>query len=104
MKVYKIRIDQKAISDIQEATNWYNKRLPKLGTRFQQVVKRQIGTLKNNAEVYSTKYQDVHCMPVKKFPYLIHFTVDGANRVIEIFAVIHTSRSPDIWDEKRSNP
>jgi mRNA-degrading endonuclease RelE of RelBE toxin-antitoxin system len=102
LKARKITISPSAIFDIQEATDWYNKRLPKLGSRFQLAVKRQIGALKNNAEGYKTKYQDVHCMLVKKFPYLIHFTIDETNRIIEVFAVIHTSRSPEIWDEKRN--
>jgi mRNA-degrading endonuclease RelE of RelBE toxin-antitoxin system len=103
MKSCKVIISAAALLDIQEITNWYNKCLPKLGSRFQKVAKQQIGTLKLNAEGYSTRYNNVHCLPIKKFPYLIHFTIDNVNRIVEVFAVIHTSRSPDIWEE-RNNP
>jgi len=100
MNRYKVTISPFALSDIQEITNWYNKCLPKLGTRFQQVVKQQIGTLTYNANAYSIRYKNVRCMFVRKFPYLVHFQLDEATRVVEIFAVIHTSRNPDIWEEK----
>jgi hypothetical protein len=40
-------------------------------------------------------------MLIKKFPFLVHFVVDEAAVVVEIFAVIHTSRNPTIWEERR---
>ncbi|MFI5137688.1 MAG: type II toxin-antitoxin system RelE/ParE family toxin [Sphingobacteriales bacterium] len=100
MESYKVLVGSIALLDIQEITNYYNKCLPKLGSRFQKLVKQQIGTLKNNAELYSIRYGEVHCMYVRKFPYLVHFTIDSKNRIVEVFAVIHTSRSPDIWEER----
>ena len=100
MKPYKVIVGSIALLDIQEITNYYNKCLPKLGSRFQKLVKQQIGTLKDNAEVYNKRYEDVHCLFVRKFPYLIHFTIDNKNRIVEVFAIIHTSRSPDIWEER----
>lgn len=42
-------------------------------------------------------------MPIEKFPYMVHFTVDEKNGIVKILAVIHTSRNPDIWDEKTKN-
>jgi mRNA-degrading endonuclease RelE of RelBE toxin-antitoxin system len=100
MKPYKVTIGTAALFDIKDATDWYNKRLPGLGLRFQKAVRQQIDTLKTNADGYSIRYQDVHCMPVRKFPFLIHFTIDSANRAVEIFAVKHTSRNPEIWEQE----
>jgi hypothetical protein len=37
---------------------------------------------------------------VDVFPYTIHFEVDESKRLIIIYAVIHMSRNPDIWDER----
>jgi len=101
MDKYKLKIDTDALSDIQEITNWYNEQLPGLGTRFQKQVKSQINSLKLNPHGYSTRYVDVHCMLIKKFPFLVHFTIDEIKFLIEVFAVIHTSRNPKIWLEKR---
>ena len=100
MKFYRVKINTNALFDIQEATDWYNKQLPKLGTRFQNNVKQHINTLKYNADGHSLRYADVLCMLVKKIPFLIHYVIDEVNDVVEVFAVIHTSRNPKIWEQK----
>ena len=103
MKRFKIKIDKEALTDIQEATDWYNQKVEGLGTRFQKQVKLQINSLKNNPESYRRRYADVRCMLIKKFPFLIHFTINEPKHIVEIFAVIHTSRNPKIWKQRRSN-
>jgi len=100
---YKIQIDIDALSDIAEATKWYNKRQPGLGQRFQKIVKTQISTLKSNAHICTIRYKNVHCMPINKFPFMVHFRIDEVPRVVVVFAVIHTSQNPEIWEE-RNNP
>jgi plasmid stabilization system protein ParE len=100
MKPYKVRISPDALLDIQEATNWYNEQVPKLGTRFQDDTKNQINKLKNNALKHSIRYADVRCALIKKFPFLIHFVVDEDNQLVEIFAILHTSRNPKIWEKR----
>ena len=97
---YKVVIDTSALDDIQGATDWYNLQLSGLGTRFQKQVKLQIESLKNSPESYGVRYARVRCMLVKKFPFLVHFVIDDVNAVVEIFAVIHTSRNPKIWEQK----
>ena len=101
MKKYKLFIDTSALLDIQETTDWYNEQSPGLGSLFQKQVKLQINKLKNNPLSYSIRYADVRCMLVKKFPFLVHFIVDDSNSFMEVFAVIHTSRNPKIWEQKR---
>jgi hypothetical protein len=101
MTKYKILIDNSALQDIQEITDWYNEQLSGLGTRCQNQVKKQINTLKINPQAYGIRYSDIRCMLIKKFPFLVHFVVDEAAVVVEIFAVIHTSRNPTIWEERR---
>jgi len=103
MRSYKIKISPDALSDIQDSTNWYNKQVPGLGTRFKKSVKQQIETVKTRAEFYSIRYQNVRCMLVKKFPFLIHFTIDEEAKLVEVFAVFHTSRNPKIWSERRED-
>ncbi len=101
MTRYTILIDSDALIDIQDATDWYNKQLPGLGTRFQKQVRLQVNTLKTNAESFTTRYANVRCMVIRKFPFLVHFVLNRNEMTVEIFAVIHTSRNPKIWEEKR---
>ena len=96
---YKILIDEEALSDIQEATEWYNEQLQDLGSRFQKQVKSQINSLKTDAEIHTNRYENVRCMLIKKFPFMVHYTVD--NLTVNIFAILHTSRNPKIWEDRK---
>jgi mRNA-degrading endonuclease RelE of RelBE toxin-antitoxin system len=101
MKLYQVLIDPDALIDIQKATDWYNEQLQGLGTRFQSQIILQINLLAKNHKHYSIRYKEVRCMLIKKFPYLVHFTVDANRGVIEVFAVFHTSRNPKIWLKRK---
>lgn len=100
MKSYKVRIKDKAFSDIEEITGWYNEQSPNLGFRFQKSLRKQINTLSFNAYSYHVRYNNIRCMVSIKFPFLIHYSIDEVNQIVEIFAIIHTSRNPKIWKQK----
>jgi len=40
-------------------------------------------------------YDDVHCLQVGVFPYLIHYTIDTPNRFVLIEAMICAYQDPD---------
>lgn len=101
MLKFRIKIDPDALLDIQEATNWYNNQIAGLGSRFQKQVKQQINSLKENAQNYGIRYNDVRCMAIRKFPFLVHFVIEESTGTVKVFAVIHTSRNPAIWKGKR---
>lgn len=100
--MFKLQIEQNALQDIQEITDWYNSQLKDLGSRFQKQLKIQINSLKTNPHIYALRYANVHCMGVKKFPFLVHFTINDDDFVVSIFAIIHNSRNPKIWEVKRN--
>ena len=101
MNTYKLKIHEEALQDIQNATDWYNEHLQGLGSRFQKQVKTQINSLKKDATLYTIRYADVRCMIIKKFPFIVHYTFDSKLLLVEVFAVIHTSRNPKIWEKRR---
>ncbi|SDT63981.1 ParE toxin of type II toxin-antitoxin system, parDE [Mucilaginibacter mallensis] len=100
MKSYKIKIKDEALVDILNITDWYNERVPNLGLKFQKNTRLQINTLKHNAYSFAIRYKDVRCTLVKKFPFLIHYIIDEDNKVVNVYAIIHTSRNPKIWERK----
>lgn len=87
--------------DIQGAADWYNKQVTGLGSRFQKQVKQQINSLKTNARNNGVRYDEVRSMVIKKFPFLVHYIIEGTSTTVKVFAVIHTSRNPTIWEKKR---
>ena len=97
MAFYKVKINFEALQDIDAANLWYDKQKINLGNRFQKQVAAQIETLKKNPKSYSFRYENVRCMRIKKFPFLVHFTIDEANNIVNIYAIFHTSRNPKIW-------
>lgn len=93
---FRILIEPEAIRDIQEAVYWYNDQQSNLGKKFHNTIEVTLSKLKKNP-FFQIRYDDVHCLPVKVFPYMIHFTVDEERKVIIVRAVFHTSQTPDKW-------
>ena len=100
MKKYKVQIDPEALSDIQEITDWYNEQQAGLGKRFQNTVIRQINGLNRNPQICQVRYNEIRCMIVKKFPYMVHFYINEETSAVEVLAVISTDRNPKIWEQK----
>lgn len=97
MMLFTIKIDIEAITDFEDAIEWYSKQSPSLAQRFKNQVKSQIDALSKQALNHGKRYADVRCMLIYKFPFLVHYKVDEANNTVQIFAILHTSRNPKIW-------
>lgn len=85
-------IEEDARKDIQEAIRWYNKKKKGLGKEFHRHFLLFVSALSQNP-MYQVRYDEVHCLPLKKFPYMIHFVVSKKNVII--YGVFHTSLNPD---------
>lgn len=94
MRRYKVFISPHAYNDIQQAIDYYNDKQKGLGKRFHHAVKSSISVLRKNP-FYQIRYDEVRCFSVKRFPYMLHFTVTGEARTVIIHAVIHTSLDPE---------
>ena len=102
---FRILIDEDVRTDIQESIDWYNEQKQGLGKQFYSQVKATINRLKSNP-FFQIRYDDVRCLPIKRFPFMIHFTVDESQKNVVIRAVFHTSRDPENWQarkQKRAN-
>lgn len=75
-----------------------------LGERFQKAAVRHINSLKNDPQIYAVRYNEIRCVGIKKFPFMIHFYINNENNTVEILAVISPSRNPKIWQDKTTRP
>jgi plasmid stabilization system protein ParE len=100
---YKVKIEPEALADIQDITDWYNKRKVGLGKRFQAIAIKQINGLKKDPHICTIRYNEIRCMVVKNFPYMIHFYINDETRTVEVLAVFSTDRDTKIWQERTSN-
>lgn len=90
---YNIALDPAAILDLQKAIDYYDEQQPGLGKKFENVVAKHFAALTKNP-FYQMRYNSVHCLPIKKYPFMIHFAIDEVNMVVRISAVLHTSLDP----------
>jgi toxin ParE1/3/4 len=96
---FKIKIDKDAKLDIQEGINWYNSRKKGLGREFHLEVKDFLEILRNT-QFFQIRYDETRCLPLKRFPYMIHYSVDEKNQTVIVRAVFNTSRNPKIWKSR----
>lgn len=98
--MYKSIILPLAKQDIKEAVKWYNERLPGLGKRFTAHVRKKVLFIRENPEAVAIRYDDTRTVVLDTFPYMIHYTIDRANKTVIVSAVLGTHRDPDIWKER----
>lgn len=93
-----VDIEPEALDDIQKAIDFYNSRKSGLGKKFFSILDKQINFLKENHHSFAIRYDEIRCMPVKKFPYMIHFRVLEKQKLVSIKAVFCTYENPEKWE------
>lgn len=96
---FTIKIEPEARHDIQEGINWYNEQQAGLGRKFHKTVKNYIKKLQMNP-FYQIRYDEIHCLPLKNFPYMIHYTINESGQQVIIHGVFNTFRDPNIWKQR----
>lgn len=92
---YNVVLLKEAQSDFKEAFEWYYHINPKLSSRFLLSFKNTLKIIQKNPLLFQIKYDDVRVALLKKFPYLVHFSIQS--QTILVKAVFHTSRDSDNW-------
>ncbi|PIQ16092.1 MAG: hypothetical protein COW67_04835 [Flavobacteriales bacterium CG18_big_fil_WC_8_21_14_2_50_32_9] len=98
--MYKAIILPFAQLDIKESASWYNKQQKGLGKRFTAQIREKIRFIQKNPNTVFTRYQNTKTAVVDVFPFMIHFSVVDADKLIIISAVFHTSLNPTNWKNR----
>lgn len=94
---FDLELDPRAIHDVQEAIDYYDEQLIGLGEKFEAYFNKYIKTLAKNP-FYQVRYHNIRCLPLKKYPFMVHFTVDIELKAVYIHAVINTKKDPkEYW-------
>jgi|SRR5690554_1391138 len=86
--------------DLKEAALWYNRASRNLGLLFLKEIKEEVKQIVKNPLSYEVRYADIRIAFLKRFPYAIHFEYLETENQINILAVLHTSRNPEIWKKR----
>ena len=92
--MFKVIILPKALSNIQDAVDYYDEQQIGLEERFKNYLNTYIVALQENP-FYQIRYDEIRCLPLKKFPFMLHYNIDEKEKAIEILALVHTSQNPN---------
>jgi plasmid stabilization system protein ParE len=92
-----LRVSPQAEAELQSAAIWYEAKRPGLGTELVAVVYRALETILESHEACPVWRADrpYRTRPLKRFPYVVFFRIEG--ETVEIVAVAHAKRSPGYW-------
>jgi toxin ParE1/3/4 len=76
--------------------SYYDDQQPGLGLKFLNNLHKHLH-LRSHSPFFPVRFDQVRCLPLIKFPYLVHYTVDEMTRIVVIRAVFHTSQDPEKW-------
>lgn len=92
--MYKLIILVRADLEADEISEYYESLSKGLGTKFYNDFEDYVETLKT-FPFFEEKYNIVRTLPLKKFPYTIHFTVDELEKIVSIQAITNNYQNPD---------
>jgi len=92
-------LDPRAMQDVQQAIDYYDELEPGLGKEFENTLNEYLVKLKQNP-FFQIRYNNIHCLPLKKYPYMIHFTIVEKNQKVIVHAVFNTAQNPKIWKDR----
>ncbi len=96
---YSLEIKKEAHQDIQPGINRYDSRQKGLGKRFHSAVKKGYEVIRSNP-YFQVRYENVRCLSVKKFPYMLHYIVNEKKKKIVLLGVINTYKDPKEWKNR----
>lgn len=92
--MYEINILIRADLEVDEIIQYYESVSNGLGTKFNNEFEDYVETLKT-FPFFEEKYDIVRTLPLKKFPYTIHFSVDEYEKTVSIKAVTSNHQDPN---------
>lgn len=93
-RVFTLIVEPHVEFDIDNAVEFYTSKSKSLGTRFYESARAAIRSLETHA-YYEVKYDGVRTLLIKKFPYMIHFTINEKTRIVTVLAVICCYKNPE---------
>lgn len=91
-KGYEVKISTYAHLDIDDKMEWYEKKKEGLGMKFYMSFLQALEYVKLNPFSYEVKLDGLRKVRIKKYPYVIYYSIYEEQKRIVIFAV---------WGEKQ---
>ena len=93
---FEVFIFPEAKQDLKLAAVWYDKQQKGLGKKFLSCVRQSKKVLRSNPH-FVKRHGNIHTLPLRQFPFMIHFLINQDKMTVIVLAVLHTSQSPERW-------
>ena len=90
----RVWLSSPADQDYLQAVEWYEKRQPGLGQKFDAELLALIQRIKENPGQFAKETALVRKARMPRFKYRVYFTVEGNE--IGVLAIWHPSRNPEV--------
>lgn len=94
MNAYNIVSDPRVKVDLRNAKDYLNSKRNNQGLKFLAEYRKALNDLKQ-IPFFEQRYKDIHCIPLKKHKYLVHYRIDHNKNQIHILAVLSTHLNPE---------
>lgn len=94
LEKFKLKVLPRAKEEINEISEYYNSRQKGLGKMFYAEFIEYTSTLKT-FPFFEEKYNIIRELPLRKFPYTIHFSTDEFNNIVYIQAITCDYQNPE---------
>jgi plasmid stabilization system protein ParE len=98
--MYKLVFQPLAFTDIQEITSYYDLITPQLADAFLMELENTKKHITKMPESSSLKLGNIRVVFLKRFKYGVYFKIYPKLKIVNIIAIIHTSRNPNIWKKR----
>ncbi len=96
---YRVVIEPMALNDIQQGIDYYDDQQIGLGVKFEEALNKRLVSIGKNP-FFQVRYGDVHCLPVKNYPYMIHCPINQVDKTVTVQPVFHISLDPEKWKDR----
>ena len=100
LRKFHLDIEPEVLDDIQKAVDYYNRKKNDLGKEFYDIVDGHFEYLKKNYTHFAERYDDIRCMPLERFPYMIHYRILKSQKTVSVKGVFCTYDNPNKWAER----
>ena len=97
-KSFSIELSDEAEFDFDKLYEFYYDGSSKVAETFLDRINLCFENIKQNPNSFPIIHKDLRKYVVKKFPFVIYYRI--IDTVIQVIAVFHTSRNPEIWNDR----
>ena len=92
MSAYKIIVLEQAVSELENACEYYNNQISGLGFEFEEEIFSILELIKDNPLLFPIKFAHIHEAVVRRFPFVITYEI--TEKQIIVSAIFHVKRNP----------